>query len=112
MSDTKRYKGKIRWFNKASKEGMIRSECGVSMPFYGCNAIGSRSGFSHLSCMDFEEGQDVEFEYHETLGAISVSGGVFNQEDYDRLNVKDSTFQMGEDGEFISGLFANQRDSK
>ena len=53
-------RGKIRWFNESSGEGVIRLESGKSVPFYSCNVIGADSSYPQLvTNVQFSEGQDV-----------------------------------------------------
>lgn len=108
MPKRKRYKGTIKFFSNISGEGMIRHKDHGDIHFYSCNAIGSKSGFSHLSCIEFKKGQEVEFEVHEALGAVKVSGGTFNEKKYKKLNVADSAFQLDENGRFKTGLFRTE----
>lgn len=74
-----RVKGKIRWFNESSGEGVIRLENGISVPFYSCNVVGADSGYPHLvSNVQFTEGQDVvatipaDLHMFESLGLIKI----------------------------------------
>lgn len=105
MKKIKRYAGTIRWFDNYTGKGMVRLETDESVIFYGCNSLKSKSGFCDLCCVEYEKGDPITFELHDSLGAIKVSGGTFNQEAYDNADVKNSTFQLDDNGEFKNGLF-------
>lgn len=105
MSKAKKYSGKIKWFDQYTKEGVIRLDSGRSVPFYGCNAIGSKSAFSELSCVEYERDTKVTFELHDALGAVKVSGATINEQEWIDQKGKDSTFQLDADGNIKNGLF-------
>lgn len=54
-------KGIIRWWDKTSKEGMIRLDSGMSCWLYASNVIGADSAYPHLvTNVQFEAGDAVE----------------------------------------------------
>lgn len=73
-------KGKIRWFNKVSGEGVIRmNHNNQSIHFYSCNVKGANSLYPELTTnVDFKEGEDVEatlssdFYLIKELGLINI----------------------------------------
>lgn len=72
-------KGKIRWFNESSGEGVIRLPNGDSLPFYSCNCVGANSPYPELTDnIHFREGEEVEATLSddpymvECLGLIDV----------------------------------------
>lgn len=54
-------KGSIRWFDKLSGTGQLRSSHG-SLWFYACNVVGADSAYEHLvTNVDFGKDDQVEF---------------------------------------------------
>lgn len=82
----KRQNGLVRWFNKLSGDGVIRSENGKSYPVYGCNLIGAKTMFQHTCCIYLVQGEAVKFDLHSNLGAVNVSGGHFDAEKWNSLD--------------------------
>lgn len=64
-------KGKIRWWDKNSKEGMVRLDSGMSCWLYACNVVGADSHYPHLvTNVQFEAGDAVE-------GIVSADQHIF-----------------------------------
>lgn len=64
-------KGKIRWWDKSSKEGMVRLDSGMSCWLYACNVVGADSDYPHLvTNVQFEAGDAVE-------GIVSADQHIF-----------------------------------
>lgn len=64
-------KGIIRWWDKTSKEGMVRLDSGMSCWLYACNVAGADSGYPHLvTNVQFEAGDAIE-------GVISADQHIF-----------------------------------
>lgn len=107
ISNMNKLTGTVRWFNRSSGKGMIREDITQkSYPVYACNIIGAKSMFEHLACVYLIEGQTIEFNLHEDLGAVNVSGGVFDTNEWERVKKGNHSFTLQNDGSF-SSLFNN-----
>lgn len=85
---------------------MIRvGATGESIPFYICNLLGAKTWFNETCCMTIEQGAPVEFEFHEALGAVKISGGTLDLEHWNRIKGQDLAFTCDSDGNATSGLF-------
>lgn len=103
------YTGTVLWFDALSGQGEIREhESQRQVPVYACNITGSKSWWPHLACMSLKAGQVVEFNYSPDCGAIDVSGGIFDAEEWERVKSLDASFTVRKDGS-MSGLFAEKK---
>jgi hypothetical protein len=98
-------KGIVRWFDKLSGHGVITGDDGQSYRVYACNIIGAKTCFEHTACMFLTDDTSAEFQVHSECGAFNVTGGVFDNEKWERIKDSNLSFRKDDQGNIISGLF-------
>lgn len=100
-------KATVRWFDKSSGEGMIRTEDGQCGFINAAGIPGRRTWFPHTACVLYKADQSIDVFYDEGINMwCPVTKGHFDEEKWNSLDQSRLAFKCDDNGDAINGLFS------